>query len=828
MEVDLKRAQALDEYIDQGLPDLVDSEPSERATVDLIKEVVDSIQPEAGFKQALYREIVKREETKMTADDQGQIRRGWGWLRDARLIAAVAFIFVMFVVFAVPAFYPKVNKVTTIITPGSGELQPSQVKIEPIKPLLPLFGASSVKAAEQSGGSKPETEFIFQVDFPSSPASVKVFEQKPNPALTAQDAHAAALRLGIDGQVYFTDYRNSRPNSLTLIDGSAMVTFSASTYNFTYQTFADRTSDEFSRKNLSPDERAKIVEDFLKKNGYLDFPYVTAADPFNEMIINIEPLYGDYPLAEGGSEDSISAQVLANGRILTLAYRIIEIQEVGEYPIRTAEEAWKIISENRFDGRTQEKYGFMKPAQYPAGQTKTEWVRPLTIGSHVDIYGFLRVLRPLESGSVPWISIDNIPLSGDLQTFYKELTSSGADTGSNMPGQVAPLADLYHVWGIMQQGKRAGEIILQVEGWERSSQIYQTISGSIERTDGKAWISGDDGKRLWLPDLPGDVPEGISIRVDGVVLSDPDRMEWNLVTLAPIGGGSGGGGGGGGAFAFNPEGEPEQLPTPEPLPWKAGDRLDGVITELNAIGKRDKSGVVTYDATACIEDPAYRPDLPCLQVKGAGKDGIEQFNHLSVRLWGTFDTVDGQPSILVDRYEKAYPEEKIEAWLGVIKNQKVNGRLVQVFYDVQGSAYVLENSTMMPEDLVLQDSGQGGRVVIEGVIIGGKTYGEYRLIRDFSSEMNSTRKDLEGYTLQSTQPFILDEADFQDPWQGTITIDKIQLSYYTEQMPDNLTDWEENTGRYVQPVWLFSGRTENGGVMTLMVQAVADKYLSAQ
>ena len=94
--------------------------------------------------------------------------------------------------------------------------------------------------------------------------------------------------------------------------------------------------------------------------------------------------------------------------------------------------------------------------------------------------------------------------------------------------------------------------------------------------------------------------------------------------------------------------------------------------------------------------------------------------------------------------------------------------------------------------------------------------------------MDPGRVDLKDYVIESGKPFVIDEVEFQDPWDGKITVEKILLAYFAEQLPDNLPGWEQNPQRYVQPVWLFIGRSEKGGNFKLMVQAVIDKYLGAR
>jgi hypothetical protein len=519
MEVDMQRAEALEHYIEQGLPNGLDTQPPERAVVDLLKGVVDAVPSEAGFKEKLYQDILQGSAPKKVAPEPRKTKHILDWIREPRIIGAAALIILLLVLFAYPGFFPIQTNNLIRVTPSDKVTQALQEKIEPIKPLLPLFGVSSVKAAQQGGQENQKPEYVLEANFPTSPADVQVYERKPDELLTTENARAAAQRLGIQGDVYYTDNQNPQNDLLTVIDTDAKVTFSGSTRNFTYESFQSKTSLDYRKKPLTSDERIRIAEQFLEKSGYLDFPYIISANQIDNKILTIQPLYDGHPLVEGAN---ISLEISSEGRIVYFNYQYIDVQAVGGYPIRTAEEAWKIVSENRYDGRMQQKFSFYKPPQYPAGDTAQEWHRSYTPGNRGDLYGNPFLLKPVDPQDSPWISINDIPLEGELQGISEELLTSTMNVGAAVNGTVEsdssvvalPPVALYHVWGVFQPGKTENGLTFQVEGWRKIPQSVQTISGNVVKKDGKAWLVDENGNQFWLPDLPGDVLEGKTYDVE--------------------------------------------------------------------------------------------------------------------------------------------------------------------------------------------------------------------------------------------------------------------------------------------------------------------------
>jgi hypothetical protein len=264
------------------------------------------------------------------------------------------------------------------------------------------------------------------------------------------------------------------------------------------------------------------------------------------------------------------------------------------------------------------------------------------------------------------------------------------------------------------------------------------------------------------------------------------------------------------------------------MPYQVGEQVDGLvgILALERQIKSDGSKVLVAHVDALMPDNSG--DTRYYQLLGDDLEGLTDLNSLHVRVWGTYtQTADGNPAIQLQRYEKAYPDEKLQAWLGHGSVVELGGRKVLQFTDVNGEKYILARSITMPENSV-EDPFNGQQSIIEGAIEPG-SYEGLPLILDFRGKMAVGASSLDGYALQSGE--IPEETDqsttLPTPTMQGLTIDRAELVYFAYDFSHGGGGIDVNDSPlcYVQPVWKFSGKLSDGRSVDVLVQAVTDDYL---
>ncbi len=211
----------------------------------------------------------------------------------------------------------------------------------------------------------------------------------------------------------------------------------------------------------------------------------------------------------------------------------------------------------------------------------------------------------------------------------------------------------------------------------------------------------------------------------------------------------------------------------------------------------------------------------------------ESFHNLPIKIWGTVTAVDenGQPFIVIDRYEEAYPGTRIQAWFVTQQSVTLEGKEVILLTAQDGSQFVSNQSiTWGPEGSLVGNGGD--MVIVEGYIIPDTNYGGYSILNELMTSMTNGETSLDGYIIQSTQPGVMDEAESVDPASvltGHVTIENIELMYAAVTLTRCTADFVNNPEYthflYAQPVWRFTGHFDDGRIFEIQIQALPDEYL---
>lgn len=711
----------------------------------------------------------------------------------------------------------------------------------PIKNLLLTFFGSSAQAQSGGSGSFGSEELTLTAAFPESPAEAIVYEQAVEEVTSAEQAKAFASQLGIEGEVYTTPYEGGGYSYL-VTDGVQNVTITKTTTYFIYSYTANTGSiTSINVTPLSFEERRQIAETFLKEHGLLNFNY-QVSEPLSQInrVVFTSVLDG-YPLLITDTYNPfIEVRFDDAGNIESLVYRLNKFNPIGSYPLRSAQEAWNLILENPNDKRVQ--YTITSPDRLMPLEVPN-WSHVYPIDQNVDIYSGIIVYDSAETSGKKLVTAGGFILEGELDS----LIAAKENPPSLTEAQLEKVAEgiisekqaygwvwFYHIWGQSYQDEN-GARYLTVEGWEISPMPDERLLGEFTTVNQQIIFIDENGQRWNMPDLPDRIPQNVLMTVRGIRDENiADRFTWSYIKVEPIEDTTsqgGGGGGGGGPMEFSPESGATSEPTPEPLPmaYEVGEQIDSLVGTLTMqrIVKSDGSKVTQAYLGG------YLPDDPdtyqTYQLLDEDLSALESLNMLHLRVWGTFTlTEDGLAAIQLQRFEKAYPEEKVQAWLGHHQVIEMGGQLVLQFTDsLTGQQYILSRSLDMPAEYIT-DPFNGAQCIIEGVL-SQDTYAGLPMISDFTGSIAVGVTDLSGYTIQSTQ--IYDQPEMPTTFTEQVTdgihIDSVELVYFAYDLTRGGGGLQisESPIRFVQPVWRFSGTLSNGQIVEILVQAVTDEYL---
>jgi len=680
----------------------------------------------------------------------------------------------------------------------------------------------------------PDVIFTFSTGLPTSPESMTIYRQQLSQAATAEIARQVADQWGIAGGVYTSPSEGRGDVVFDVMDGARSMRFLNYPDQFIYQVgFASPDYGSALMDNgLLPsfEEQVAIATNFLQPLGILDLPYQTIPLETERGMVAFIPLLDGHPVVQEIGVDRsnigwIDVKVNASGQVTMVQYSHHDFQPVGDYPILTAQQAWE-----RFTNDTKlqhARYAVLSPEQPNSYQA---WVRSYQPGQQADIYGWVNSYQPSDLSSPELVMINNLPIIGD--------------TASMSPDNRYDVR-FVHAWGQITESSSDG-IGLSLAGWEVSPLTDEYITGTISNQAEPTQLVAMD-RTLTLIDPPSDIPDGIQVGIQGVVLDgNPVLLNWKFIEtgIIPISYGAsnscGGGGGGGvgsanadfgaGTFAStNLDLRSTPVATPVVEPYQPGDEINAAtgtvyITKHLYLGGKTSTDVNFTPDTSAMLDSGWSYAL-----LGENLSAFDQYHNLPVRIWGRVERLEnGVVYITVDRFEPLYLGEQIQAWTGTEQIINLDGQSVVLFTTSGDESYVLKSSVdYLPADANIIGR-LGDMIEIEGYIIPDQQIGGYLLLKDTAG---STQPD---GIADSSLVYVWDHS--QDPssnpgavLQGQVTIDKVELAYdainldrcqASAAQDPNMSSW-----LVVQPIWVYTGHFDDGRRFIAQVQALPDEYL---
>jgi hypothetical protein len=369
-----------------------------------------------------------------------------------------------------------------------------------------------------------EAEYQLATALPTAPAEMPVYEQSGGHLFSREDADRIAALFGFSGGAYEEKYLVedagwTPPVIYHFFDGSRQLSVSDS--YFFYHDGALMYNDEAG--TLPTAQGIAIAEAFLRDTGLLDFSY-EAVSPYGNEVEFRRVLNGHTIIFP-----EFQVSVHRSGQVQSVSHTPLNrLAAVGNYPLRTVEEAWQSIVSEGIDYRRSffSIYAgpdFVQP-QPPVDRNNSEmvyryWERTYREGETVTLYSYPIVFVPLSDSEAPRIQVDRYLLEGPAA----ELWAITQQLGKQL-----------YVKGIYRQ--RAGGAALELVEWQVADNVdYDWRQGSIHREGNRTLLISDAGERLLIAAAPADLPDGARIYIHGWLASEAEGsaqvFTWNGMGL---------------------------------------------------------------------------------------------------------------------------------------------------------------------------------------------------------------------------------------------------------------------------------------------------------
>jgi hypothetical protein len=180
----------------------------------------------------------------------------------------------------------------------------------------------------------------------------------------------------------------------------------------------------------------------------------------------------------------------------------------------------------------------------------------------------------------------------------------------------------------------------------------------------------------------------------------------------------------------------------------------------------------------------------------------------------------GEQAIEVDSFDRPWPEEKMERFLGHLSVEEVEGQQVLLFTDhATDQQYVISPTNLPPEayehDMALEED----QILLTGIVHPVNTFGGLPLLerRGTSAGGEITQAtDISQLAVEERETVpVINEADMQRRdglggiVRGDVVIERVDL-VYTYQSQPRFNGESEVEPQLLEPVWAFYGRSTDG------------------
>jgi len=378
-----------------------------------------------------------------------------------------------------------------------------------------------------------------------------------------------------------------------------------------------------------------------------------------------------------------------------------------------------------------------------------------------------------------------------------------------------------------------------IEAAPGPAPVTRTVIGALYFEDDRPVLETPEGQRLHIVGLPEELNDGHDGRVIAVRGQVPPPVEeGDLPTIT--------------WQAEEPVSEPGELHQesvstqvevappanyePPSSPYQIGDEveLEGKVgATIYVDGDEHRVEAWFGSGLGPDYDLTYRlTGSPDLLEELASHDQL----HLRLRARIVYDERSPLSQALeATHFEKIWPDEQVQGFLGTITVEMLDGREVAIFTDKESKQrYVLFRSLSSDFSLYsrdyMRDMSACKQVFLAGVVRPDQAFAGLPVIDEGRMRTGgpvdaATSAD----QLPLEHPQVVDETGIR--LKGLAIIDRVELSYYAPPGALGERPNGEVTPEFslVQPVWVFHGHTEDGrATFRAYVQAVADDYIAGQ
>jgi len=396
-------------------------------------------------------------------------------------------------------------------SPVAINFTPQPIPAQP--PALPsLVDALGTGYGGSGAGNLPEgLPLTLATELPTSPAQVNAYYRQENTPLTQDEASQIAAQWGLNAQLYMPAWMHSvTPDqverSYVAVDGMQNLSMWNSELSYTdLAIFPIYGGHQYPQSGLPASEQAvSTATQYLTERGYLDFPYQVDLSQYDYGLVVFKRLLDNVTINRPADSVKIDPQ----GQVGSAWINREEYQDIGTYPVLSAEQAWNLLVSGSPSDQVSISY-------YPTQDGNPQyWGQVYPTGQAANLFGAPTYLLPTETGAAPYVLLNNLVLAGD---------------GSGLMEYLQANQGYIHAWGEVQEVD--GTRQLQLAGWEPFDEFSGYFDGIVRRTADGNFLELSDGRQLSLPDLPADVPADIPLYAQGGLVDN--TLEWFILQVHP-------------------------------------------------------------------------------------------------------------------------------------------------------------------------------------------------------------------------------------------------------------------------------------------------------
>jgi hypothetical protein len=375
-----------------------------------------------------------------------------------------------------------------------------------------------------------EAEFTLNVDLANESGQRPVYSMVLGGLFNLEEANRFASLFGFTGGAYIEKYPDfydsdwTPPTSYQFFDGRRQLSVTdAHFYYMDNSVTIERESDYMPFNQAAP-----IAEAFLRERGLLNFPYEMAAPPYSQYAVEFRRVVDGVVMNQPEYQLNI---VAATGQIVSLSHTPYGgMALLGDYPIRSAAEAWQTFVNEGVDYRrinfsVMPGPNFVMP-EYPEpdvdfAERYRYWERSYQDGEMVQAQPYVMAFLPAFDGGLPRVQIDRYQLIADADSLWA------------ISEQVGKTIYLRGVYRQLENGPA-----LELVEWRPQDEPnYFFTIGLVERSGENTFVAGEEGETFYIPNAPAELQDGERIYVSGVVMDetvDGRRVvEWQGMGRSP-------------------------------------------------------------------------------------------------------------------------------------------------------------------------------------------------------------------------------------------------------------------------------------------------------